>query len=59
MLREQVITPRAGRSSNGGAGGGRNRAGEIAQRPVKRSGQRGLFAAAPVCRCGAARIGGH
>jgi cell division protein FtsQ len=40
MLREQVITPRAGRSSNGGAGGGRNRAGEIAQRPVKRSGQR-------------------
>jgi len=41
MLREQVITPRAGRSSNGGAGGGRNRAGEIAQRPVKRSGQRG------------------
>ena len=35
MLREQVITPRAGRGSQGG--GSRGRAGEIAQqRPVKR-----------------------
>lgn len=40
MLREQVITPRAGR----GGAQGRGRAGEIAQRPVKRGsggGQRG------------------
>ena len=37
MLREQVITPRAGRGTQGG--GGRGRAGEIAQqRPVKRGG---------------------
>jgi cell division protein FtsQ len=37
MLREQVITPRAGRGAQGG--GGRGRAGEIAQqRPVKRGG---------------------
>jgi cell division protein FtsQ len=37
MLREQVITPRAGRGSQGG--GSRGRAGEIAQqRPVKRGG---------------------
>ena len=41
MLREQVITPRAGRGSQGG--GSRGRAGEVAQqRPVKRGGgQRG------------------
>ncbi|HZH31506.1 MAG TPA: FtsQ-type POTRA domain-containing protein [Pyrinomonadaceae bacterium] len=37
MLREQVITPRAGRGAQGG--GSRGRAGEMAQqRPVKRSG---------------------
>ncbi|HEX9918784.1 MAG TPA: FtsQ-type POTRA domain-containing protein, partial [Pyrinomonadaceae bacterium] len=37
MLREQVITPRAGRGAQGG--GSRGRAGEIAQqRPVKRGG---------------------
>jgi cell division protein FtsQ len=40
MLREQVITPRAGRGSQGG--GSRGRAGEIAQqRPAKRGGGRG------------------
>ncbi|HYP00468.1 MAG TPA: FtsQ-type POTRA domain-containing protein [Pyrinomonadaceae bacterium] len=40
MLKEQVITPRAGRG--GAAGGGRGRAGEFAeQRPVKRGGQNG------------------
>jgi cell division septal protein FtsQ len=40
MLREQVITPRAGRGAQGG--GGRGRAGEIAQqRPVKRGGNGG------------------
>ncbi|HJR09398.1 MAG TPA: FtsQ-type POTRA domain-containing protein [Pyrinomonadaceae bacterium] len=39
MLKEQVITPRAGR---GGAGGGKGRAGEFAQqRPVKRGGNSG------------------
>ncbi|HEX8635399.1 MAG TPA: FtsQ-type POTRA domain-containing protein [Pyrinomonadaceae bacterium] len=38
MLREQVITPRAGRGAQGG--GSRGRAGEIAQqRPVKRGGR--------------------
>jgi cell division protein FtsQ len=37
MLREQVITPRAGRG--GAQGGGRGRAGDVAQqRPVKRGG---------------------
>lgn len=41
MLREQVITPRAGRGGAQG-GGGRGRAGEIAQqRPVKRGGNGG------------------
>ncbi|HEV2879861.1 MAG TPA: FtsQ-type POTRA domain-containing protein [Pyrinomonadaceae bacterium] len=40
MLREQVITPRAGRGTQGG--GGRARAGDIAQqRPVKRGGNGG------------------
>jgi cell division protein FtsQ len=40
MLREQVITPRAGRGAQ--QGGGRGRAGEIAQqRPVKRGGNGG------------------
>ncbi len=40
MLREQVITPRAGRS--GGQGGGRGRAGDVAQqRPIKRGGTNG------------------
>jgi cell division protein FtsQ len=40
MLREQVITPRAGRGAQGG--GSRGRAGEIAQqRPVKRGGNGG------------------
>ncbi|HEY1403763.1 MAG TPA: FtsQ-type POTRA domain-containing protein [Pyrinomonadaceae bacterium] len=40
MLREQVITPRAGRGAQGG--GSRGRAGEIAQqRPVKRGGSGG------------------
>ncbi|HZG50551.1 MAG TPA: FtsQ-type POTRA domain-containing protein [Pyrinomonadaceae bacterium] len=40
MLREQVITPRAGRGAQGG--GSRGRAGEIAQqRPVKRGGRGG------------------
>jgi cell division protein FtsQ len=40
MLREQVITPRAGRGAQ--AGGSRGRAGEIAQqRPVKRGGNGG------------------
>ena len=40
MLREQVITPRAGRGAQGG--GSRGRAGEMAQqRPVKRGGNGG------------------
>lgn len=40
MLREQVITPRAGRG--GAQGGGRGRAGDVAQqRPVKRGGNGG------------------
>ena len=40
MLREQVITPRAGRGAQGG--GSRGRAGEIAQqRPAKRGGNGG------------------
>ncbi|HEV2799492.1 MAG TPA: FtsQ-type POTRA domain-containing protein [Pyrinomonadaceae bacterium] len=42
MLREQVITPRAGRGSQGGGAGGRGRAGELAQqRPAKRGGGSG------------------
>jgi cell division protein FtsQ len=45
MLREQVITPRAGRGgTQGGVGGGRGRAGDVAQqqqRPVKRGGGTG------------------
>jgi cell division protein FtsQ len=41
MLREQVITPRAGRGGTQG-GGGRGRAGDVAQqRPVKRGGNGG------------------
>lgn len=41
MLREQVITPRAGRGGGQG-GGGRGRAGDVAQqRPVKRGGNSG------------------
>jgi cell division protein FtsQ len=41
MLREQVITPRAGRGGTQG-GGGRGRAGDVAQqRPVKRGGTGG------------------
>jgi cell division protein FtsQ len=44
MLREQVITPRAGRGGQGG-GGGRGRAGDVAQqRPVKRGGGSGAGA---------------
>ena len=35
-MKEQVITPRAGRGAGGGAGGGRARSGGIVQRPARR-----------------------
>ncbi|MBD0370638.1 MAG: FtsQ-type POTRA domain-containing protein [Pyrinomonadaceae bacterium] len=38
-MKEQVVTPRAGRSSGGAGGGARSRSGEVVQRPARRNRQ--------------------